>query len=391
MPTTVSLEEQPYSVSWPDSPGFIAKLKVESGPEGADFRFEIEPSSWNNSVYGIVFRDGQPELEGPGVLTSSRNGPGGPWGQPGSCLRGAGPIPVYANQLTLPPDSSTLVEIPVSLNASPLTGMDSTLRIKYFVNSPERAPTVTAPVETGGTQGVDVDFGIGDPATKSAEVWNGKAIRLAGVTTPALAKTEIRIKAEPFAGPANAFPPIRWIKVTTDASGEFLSKELRFRRSAFWRLRAYPQVGPQLDGEPSCGPVLLTRQDSWRAEPADLTDRTFRSVSVKGNKLVGQTKITLSFASSLIDHDDDPFTPSRWRYWMTGNAGCNTFSGRYWLKEGRLTWSRGLRSTKMACAGPADRWLKRTLRRGVRARIEKGQLILRGTRGTRIVLAPAEG
>jgi len=89
-----------------------------------------------------------------------------------------------------------------------------------------------------------------------------------------------------------------------------------------------------------------------------------------------------------VDHDSDPKTPARWRYRLTGNAGCNRMSGRYWLKDGHLTWSRRLSTTKKYCPEPVDRWLKRTLQQGVSARMVKGQLILtRKKRGIRITLS----
>ena len=37
------LEGQPYSASWPDSASFTARLKVEAGSQGADFRVSARP------------------------------------------------------------------------------------------------------------------------------------------------------------------------------------------------------------------------------------------------------------------------------------------------------------------------------------------------------------
>lgn len=94
----------------------------------------------------------------------------------------------------------------------------------------------------------------------------------------------------------------------------------------------------------------------------------------------------MSFESSLVDHDLDPKTPSRWSYKLIASAGCNTLGGRYWLKDGKLIWSRNLAGTKMACRKPVDQWLKRTLRKGLTARIVKGNLVLAGQRQIKIVL-----
>ena len=152
-----------------------------------------------------------------------------------------------------------------------------------------------------------------------------------------------------------------------------------------WRLTAYTRAGTEGGGEPSCGPVLWTFVNTRRAELADLTGRSFQSVSIRGIKLVKE--ITLSFETKLVDHDNNWDTPNRRENTLTANTGCNTLSGRYWLKDGRLIWSRKLVGTKTGCPNKGDQWLMRTLQKGVSARIVKGQLVLTGKRGTKIVLA----
>ena len=59
-------------------------------------------------------------------------------------------MPNFDYRLKLLPDTSTVVEIPVSLNASPLEGMNSDLRIAYYASSPTGiSPTIDAPVQVG--------------------------------------------------------------------------------------------------------------------------------------------------------------------------------------------------------------------------------------------------
>lgn len=124
---------------------------------------------------------------------------------------------------------------------------------------------------------------------------------------------------------------------------------------------------------------------SRKAETADLTDLTYRSVSIRGTRLV--KSVTLSFAAELVDHDGDVATSPRWIYTMTADAGCNILSGRYLLKNGRLVWSRSIVGSDIGCPIQGDQWLMRTLQRGVSARIVNSQLVLAGERGTKIVLA----
>ncbi|MCB0869244.1 MAG: META domain-containing protein [Solirubrobacterales bacterium] len=387
MPVSVSLEGQPYSADWPDSPDFTARLKVVAGEEGAEFGFRVDPTYWGvDGVSGLVFRDGQAALDGPGQLTSERAGAGGPSAMPGYCARGES-LPGFHNELKLPPNASTVVEMPVSLTASPLAGMDSTLRISYYATSHSSlSPVIESPVQVGGKSGVVVRFDTGS-VPGYLEASNRKPVILAGSTSPALPNTEILIKATPFIA-GNPPPPDRWIRVTTDSEGNF-SQKVSFGRSAFWRLVAFPQDDSTYDDEPSCGPTLKSTVDTYLATYSDLNNRTFRSESVQGTKkLIGQKKITLSFSGGKwVDHDGNSSTPNRLIYYLTGNAGCNTIFGQYWLKDGRLVWSRYLGSTEMACPKPVDKWLIRTLRRGVKARLVKGKLVLTGGRGIRITLA----
>ena len=269
VPVSVSLEGQPYSASWPDSASFTARLKVEAGSQGADFGFQLDPTGWGleGVGFGSVFRDGQAVLDGPGELTSNPIGSGGPSGLPGYCSRG-GQVPNFDYRLKLLPDTSTVVEIPVSLNASPLEGMNSNLRIKYYASSPTGiSPTIDAPVQVGGKTGVLVRFDTGSSGQSPLTANNREPIRLSGSTAPSLPNTEILIKATPFAASPPA-PPVRSISVTTDAEGNF-SREVVFDRSAFWRLTAHPMVDSSHDDEPSCGPTLVTTVDTYGDLPAE--------------------------------------------------------------------------------------------------------------------------
>lgn len=141
-------------------------------------------------------------------------------------------------------------------------------------------------------------------------------------------------------------------------------------------------VSPEtFEQEPNCAGAVRVLPGRGRATEANLNGHTFRSVRVVG-RAIGQRQIRLRF----FRHASRPGLPKRPTLGVS--AGCNSMGARYRLANGRLRWTGPVDSTEMGCA-PArmanDRWLKRLLRTGMKARLKGKRLVL--TRGkTRIVL-----
>jgi heat shock protein HslJ len=84
----------------------------------------------------------------------------------------------------------------------------------------------------------------------------------------------------------------------------------------------------------------------------DLAGTTYLSTGSEGRDLVEETQVSLSFPDGR----------------MAVHAGCNQMSGPYDVTEGRLAWTAGPMTTRMA--GPEDRmqqdrWLTELLSTGV--------------------------
>lgn len=361
------------------------RVEVLAGSEGGDFQFYAEPDLWGrDGISGNPFSVGPAMLDGPGVLTLESVLIADP--SPTSCFRGGFQGARQHYRLTLPADTATTIVLPVRATAASLAwGRGITF---VYPGEADRMNRLHLPVEVGGPRGVFVDFTALGAVRVTGKVTAGKTFRLAGRTEPAIGGRKIVITAEPrmrmFDLPD---PGSRTLAtVTTKSDGTFTSGPVSLPGDAVWVLSAKPKPGPGYDDGPSCGPVVTSASASRKAYPSDLVGKTFRSTSVKGARLIGPRAIKLSFAREPEGTDPDDGVPPRWVDVLTGNAGCNTLSGRYWLKNGRLVWSHHLAGTKMGCAEPVDQWLKKTLRRGVNARIAGGRLVLSNSRGLKIVL-----
>lgn len=128
------------------------------------------------------------------------------------------------------------------------------------------------------------------------------------------------------------------------------------------------------DGDASTtGSSTTSDAGSGATEPAALltTDaldgRTFLSQEVEGRDLVKGSTLSLSFEGSN----------------MAANAGCNTMTGEYVLKDGRIRWTETPAATMMACDQDLmvqDQQIVALLKGGVEAALDGDELVL--TSGT---------
>jgi len=387
LPSEVSVAASPPSVSWPDSPNTTLEVSVSSGPEGADFQFNVEPDNWSTgTISGNPFFVEAATLEGPGNLKIESTEVADP--SPTSCFRGGFQGVRHSYRLTLPADSESVIRVPVRALSAELPWARRGVTFSYPSGDGSRWISLYTPIAVNGPKGTWINFAVRGLPKEGGELTAGRYFRIAGKTLPSLARTKIVIVAEPRMIP-NGFPRVSartLATVRTNGGGNFLTPRVRLPGDAAWVLKAIPKTGPDYDDEPSCGPVITTARSSRPAHTSDLLDRYFRSISVKGTKLIGQKKVWLHFERRAMGTDPDDGIDPYLEYVMMGSAGCNAMGGPFTLKNGRLRWSGQIEQTLIGCQKPIDAWLEHNLRRGMKARMVRGRLVLTNKRGVKIVL-----
>ena len=127
------------------------------------------------------------------------------------------------------------------------------------------------------------------------------------------------------------------------------------------------------DGSDGAASPTTTTTASGATEPAAvlttdaLDGRTFLSQQVEGRELVQGSTLSLSFDGTNL----------------AANAGCNTMTGAYALKDDRIRWTDTPAATMMACEQDLmvqDQQIVQLLKGGMEAALDGNELVL--TSGT---------
>ncbi|MEZ0243298.1 MAG: META domain-containing protein [Sphingomonas sp.] len=113
--------------------------------------------------------------------------------------------------------------------------------------------------------------------------------------------------------------------------------------------------------------------------PRQVVDGNWRVQTIAGRPVVQGTTVSVRFENGRV----------------SGNTGCNSFSGRFTLDRGRLS-TGPLITTRRACMGRFQNAQERDLlgllgERLSVSRNRNGKLVLTGSRGRTLVLAPELG
>lgn len=376
-----SLSASPNTISWPDSPRFQYRLNVKAGDEPLDVSLAFPAGSWGygSRVNGTMFSTARAWLDGPGELTIGEMPPI-PMPRPGSCSRGPQPWASAGNyRLSLPAGERTTVVADSRLAAAPLAATSREIRALAWGNGTEHV-ALNAPLAINGVTGALIESGfVGSPDRYWIDRRIGQRFRLAGTTDPPLANTLIRITAhweDRFGGEPRGIQTVR-----TDGAGRFTTGPLNLYEKGTWSLRASLVDPGEFDNAPQCAGAVNVGPAAPGDLSATLNGHTFRSIRVRG-RAIGRKRISLKFFLHAR-RTDRPERPT-----LLASAACNSMGARYRAAKGRLRWFGPVETTLIGCP-PArlrnDRWLQRTLRKGMKAKLKGKRLIL--TRGKiRIVL-----
>lgn len=386
LPVESSLTTEPAAVTWPSATGFSYRLAVRSGPEGADFRFHFPIRAWGPAdVSGTPFTSGNVTLEGPGDLKLESAMVADP--SPISCYRGGFGSSLNFYRLSLEPNSQTVVTMPSRLTAAPVSGMDQ--RVEAALSGTGSAITLDAPLAINGPIGVRI---IGKAAgsnehsilTRRA----GRTFRVVGQTVPAMKNRAISLRAEPRFWNGSGTPPESRVLTTvrTDAEGRFRTASLRLDKQASWVLTSRLVKPGSFDDSSSCNGTVIIEPRLVPATVSRLDGKKFVSTSIKGPGAEPK-KIALSFFRGKI-YDENFKVIDKNGPIMGLDAGCNGMGGGYEVRKGRLRWIGPVTGTAMACPDDRTGWISSRLTKGIAAKLEGRNLILKGRHGVRIVLKP---
>lgn len=166
-------------------------------------------------------------------------------------------------------------------------------------------------------------------------------------TTPLTAPTESTediIFVSPLWVPCVGMAPMLCMQVSPTEEGEWqlfynAIEGFQFEPGYLYQLKVKQETvqNPPTDAS-AIKWTLLEEISKSNAElpQLDLTGSSWNLVSLRGNALVDQSQITLSFNEGNM---------------LSGNAGCNTYRGSYSL-QGLTFGSGALASTRMACLEP---------------------------------------
>lgn len=389
-PTSVSATAEPESVSWPDSPQTSLRLAVESGPEGADFRFMATPEGW-----GIDGVDGNPlytqaaSLDGPGTLKSEDVVVADLL--PTACYRGEFQGVWETFRLTLPPNTATTVEIPVRATGAPLAGMTSAVDVDVLVGDARQTYRTEIPVT--GREGVRIVGTVEGTEGQQVSRRPWQPMRVVGQTYPAVKHAWITVRAEPrmWHGKPGKTGTHKIFEAYTRKDGSFRTNVGYLAARADWRLIATPSFfrGDNFDAAPSCLPVVSIEGRDYdegliggkAPRVKDLLNRSFTSVSAVGDPKIRNRTVQMSFFMHA-SYANAPKRPT-----MSVWAGCNEWGTKFRIRRGRLFSTGATSSTGMGCNVDPDPWLMEILDKGVIIRGEAKRLILtRPADGVRIVL-----
>ncbi len=389
-PVSLSATADPVEVSWPDSPETVLKLAVESGPDGADFRFAASPEGWGiEGVEGNPLHVGPAELAGAGNLASEQVLIADP--TPTACFRGGFQSIHETFRLTLPANSSTSVEIPVRALGAPLAGMNSAVDVEVMAG--EDSQTYRTEIPLTGREGVLIVGTVEGTEGQSVSRRPWQPLRVVGQTFPPVKHARIVIRAEPrrWAGKPGKTGTHRIVEAMTRKDGSFRTNLGYLASRGEWRLIAKSTYwrDDDYDPTPSCLPLVKVSGRDYDAgltgnkvpRVKDLLNRSFISVKATGDPVLKHHPIEMSF----FMHSTNPSLPKKPT--ISVWAGCNYWGTKFRIRRGKLFSTGETGSTAMGCEYDPDTWLIKTLDEGLMIRGKGKRLILsRPDKGIRIVL-----